>query len=110
MAGLINLPEETIQTDIEALNTCYTDLIELQNTLVTDLNTLASIWTGYAANAYLECANQMNQCVITPMGKLLHAYADAISNGAYQLNFKDQEISNSVASEFGGITTISNVE
>lgn len=110
MAGLINLPEETIQADIEALNACYSELIELQSSLVSDLNTLASIWSGYAANAYIECANQMNQCVVTPMGKLLHAYADAINNGAYQLNFKDQEISKTVSSEFGGITTISSVE
>lgn len=110
MAGLINLPEETIQADIESLNSCYTQLIELQNTLMTDLNTLASIWSGYAANAYIECANQMNQCVVTPMGRLLHAYADAISNGAYELTFKDQEISKSVSAEFGGITTITNVE
>ena len=110
MARLINLPEETIQADIEALNACYSELIELQNALITDLNTLTSIWSGYAANAYIECANQMNQCVVTPMGKLLHAYADAISNGAYQLNFKDQEIAKNVSSEFGGITTITSVE
>lgn len=110
MAGVINLPEETIQADIASLNSCYMELIELQNTLVTDLNTLASIWSGHAANAYIECANQMNQCVITPMGKLLHAYADAISNGAYELTFKDQEIAQTVSSEFGGITTITNVE
>lgn len=110
MAGLINLPEETIQANIEALNACYTELIELQNSLVADLNTLASIWSGFAANAYIDCANQMNQCVVTPMGRLLHAYADAINNGAYQLNFKDKEISQSVSSEFGGITTITSVE
>lgn len=110
MTRQINLPEETIQSDIEALNACYTELMELQSTLVKDLNTLTTIWSGHAANAYLDVANQMNRCVVTPMGNLLHAYADAIGKGASQLVFQDQEIAKSVSSEFGGVTPISSVE
>ena len=110
MAGFINLPEQTIQSHIASLNACTAELAELQNNLMTDLNTLSSEWTGSAASAYLECASRMNQCVVTPMGKLLQAYAEAISSGAYQLTFKDQELSRSVSAEFGGITTISSVE
>lgn len=110
MTGYINLPEEIIQADIQALNACHSQLIDLQTSLLSDLKTLSSIWSGYASNAYLDCASQMNQCVITPMGRLLNAYADAISTGAYELTFKDQSIANSVSSEFGGIRMITNVE
>ncbi len=110
MAGYINLPEEKIQSDIEALRTCYTDLVELQNSLTADLNNLSSIWISNAANAYIECANNMNQSVVTPMGRLLNAYSEAIAAGASGLTFKDQELAKQVSNEFGGIAPITSVE
>lgn len=108
--GSINLPEEEVNACIQQLKECQLKLESLQSAIVSDLGTLRNVWGGAAENAYMDCAAKMNDCVITPMGNLLGAYANAISNGAYQLEFTDNETAKSISAQFGGITTISNVE
>lgn len=109
MVGMIDLPEERIAANIQELRTCCTQLKQMSESIVSDIGILRGFWEGSAATAYLECANNMNKCVVTPMINLLNAYADAIDNGAHELTFNDSKTAKETTAQFGGITTISTV-
>lgn len=109
MTGMIDLPKEKIDANIQELQSCREQLQQISSSIITDISNLREFWVGSAASAYLDCASKMNDAVITPMINLLNAYADAINKGANNLLINDAETAKSTSAQFGGITNISSV-